>query len=75
MRAYWFKAWGRIYRPISWQGALVTLLALAFSLQVFLAVDRQSHSVSDTLYGIFPYLVPGWILAYWVASKTSQPAP
>ena len=73
MRAYWFKAWGWIYRPISWQGALVTLLALAFSLQVFLVVDRQSHSVSDTLYGIFPYLVPCWILAYWVAGKTSQP--
>ena len=73
MRANWFKAWGWIYRPIGLQGVLVTLVALAFSLQVFLAVDRNSHSVSDTFYGIFPYVVPTWILVYWVASKTSPP--
>lgn len=73
MKTNWFKSWGWIYRPISWQGALVIFLALAFSLQVFLAVDRNSHSVSDTFYGIFPYVVPSWILTYWVASKTSQP--
>ena len=72
MKAKWFKSWGWIYRPISWQGILVVLLALAFCVQVFLAVDRQSHSVSDTLYGIFPYWVPTLIILYWVASKTSQ---
>jgi hypothetical protein len=48
-------------------------LAFVFSIQVFLAVDRASHSVSDTFYGIFPYLVPCWMLTYWVASKTSAP--
>ena len=37
---------------------------------VFLAVDRHSHSVSDTLYGIFPYVVPCLMLVNWVASKT-----
>ncbi len=73
MKKTWFKAWGWIYIPIGWQGVLVTLFALAFSLQVFLAVDRNSHSVSDTFYGIFPYVVPSWILVYWVASKTSPP--
>lgn len=31
---------------------------VALSVQVFLAVDRSSHSVSDTLCGIFPYIVP-----------------
>jgi hypothetical protein len=71
----WFKAWGWIYLPVSWQGLLVALAAIAFSVQVFLAVDSSSHSVSDTLYGIFPYIVPGWTLVYWVASKTSRPAP
>ncbi len=76
MRANWFKALGWINSQIAWQGVLVTLVALvalAFSLQVFLAVDRNSHSVSDTFYGIFPYLVPTWGLVYWVASKTSRP--
>lgn len=71
MRARWFKPWGWIYRPISWQGVLVTLLAFAFCAQVFIAVDRSSHSVSDTLYSIYPYIVPTLIVLYWVASKTS----
>ncbi len=49
----------------------MTLLGGAFSVNVFIAIDPHSHSVSDTLYGIFPYLVPAWILVYWVASKTA----
>ena len=72
MKAVWFKTWGWIFRPISWQGVLATLVTLAFCIQVFIAVDRNSHSVSDTLYGIFPYIVPAMILLYWVASKTSK---
>jgi hypothetical protein len=38
------------------------LFAGVFCVQVFVAVDRQSHSVSDTLYGVFPYVVPALIL-------------
>jgi len=72
-RAPWFKPWGWIYYPISWQGFLVCLVAAAFFIQVFMAVDRNSHSVSDTLYGIFPYVVPCLMILYWVASKTSGP--
>jgi len=67
----WFKSWGWIYRPTSWQGFLACLIALAFCFQIFVAVDRMSHSVSDTLYGIFPYILPCLMLLYWVASKTS----
>ena len=29
-----------------------------FCTQVFVAVQRRSHSVSDTLYGVFPFVVP-----------------
>jgi hypothetical protein len=50
----------------------VVLFALAFCVQVFIAVDRQSHSVSDTLYGIYPFVVPTLIVLYWVAAKTSK---
>ena len=71
MKAVWFKPWGWIYRPTSWQGILATLVTLAFCIQVFFAVDRNAHSVSDTLYGIFPYVVGASMLLYWVASKTS----
>ena len=72
MKAVWFKSWGWIYRPVSWQGILVVLLGLAFCIQVLSAVDQNSHSISDTLYGIFPYIVPTLMLLNWVASKTSK---
>ena len=72
MKNSWFKSWGWIYYPVSWQGVLILLLTIAFCVQVFFAIDRQSHSVSDTLYGIFPYIVPTFLLLNWVASKTSR---
>ena len=72
MKLRWFKTWGWIYRPVSWQGLIFVLLTLAFCLQVFLVVDRNSHSVSDTLYGIFPYVIPAFMLLNWVAGKTSH---
>ena len=71
MQRRWFAPWGWIYRPVSWQGIILVLLAAAFCIQVFIAVDRHSHSVSDTLYGIFPFVVPALMLLNWVASKTS----
>ena len=54
----WFKPWGWIYRPVSVAGWLAAFFTLAFCVQVFIAVDRHSHSASDTLYGIFPFVVP-----------------
>jgi len=71
MHRHWFVAWGWIYRPVTWQGVGLVVLTLVFCLQVFLAVDRHSHSASDTLYGIFPYVVPALMLLNWIASKTS----
>lgn len=67
----WFVSWGWVYRPVRWQGYVVVLLAGIFCVQVFLAVDRTTHSASDTLYGIFPFVVPCLMLVNWVASKTS----
>ncbi len=72
MKRSWFKPWGWIYRPNSLEGVLLTALALIFCAQVFVAVDRHSHSASDTLYGIFPFVVPCLIILYWIASKTSS---
>ena len=70
MTRTWFRPWGWIHRPVSWQGFVIVALASAFCLQVFLAVDRRSHSVSDTLYGIFPFVVPTLLLLDWVAART-----
>ena len=66
----WFVSWGWVYRPVTWQAFGCVLLAAGFCVQVFLAVDRHSHSASDTLYGVFPYIVPCLMLLNWVASKT-----
>jgi hypothetical protein len=57
-----------LYYPVSWQGIVLIILIAAFCIQVFLAVDHHSHSVSDTLYGIFPYVVPGLLVLNWIAS-------
>lgn len=67
----WFKPWGWIYRPVSAIGGLLVLLCAVFCVQVFLQVDHYSRSVSDTFYGVFPYVVPGLMLLNWIASKTS----
>ena len=74
MTMTWFKPWGWIYRPISWQGVVLTVLILAFCVQVFFAIDRNSHSVTDTLYGVFPYIVCSLGILNWIAARSSRPA-
>ena len=68
----WFRPWGWVHRPASVEGAAVTILAALFCVNVFIAIDRNSHSNTDTLYGIFPFVVPTLMLLNWVASKTSS---
>jgi hypothetical protein len=72
MRTIWFRPFGWTYRPTAWQGFVIVGLGLLFCVQVFMAVDRHSHSVSDTLYGVFPFIVPTFLLLNWIASKTSK---
>lgn len=72
MSTTWFKPWGWIYRPVAWQGIVLIMLTLAFCANVFLAIDRNSHSVSDTLYGVFPYFVCSLGVLNWIASKASR---
>ena len=54
MKKAWFKEGGWTYLQLAWQGWAAVVFTLLFSVQVFVAVDRHSHSASDTLYGIFP---------------------
>lgn len=63
---------GWFYFPKSFVGLLLYMMNIAFCVTVFMAVDRHSHSNSDTLYGIFPYFVSGFTLLFWIASNTSQ---
>jgi len=69
----WFKRLGWFYRPASWQGIVLIALAAVFCVQVFAAIDRHSHSASDTFYGIFPYFTCCFLLLNWVAGNASGP--
>ena len=71
MKNPWFRRWGWLYLPLRWQGAVLVLFALLFCLQVFVAIDRHSHSVSDTLYGVFPYFACSFLLLNWAAANSS----
>ena len=48
--------------PDKLAGWVSVILSFIFCVQIFIAVDRRSHSVSDTLYGIFPFVVPTLLL-------------
>jgi hypothetical protein len=72
MNKKWFERCGWIYLPVSIGGAVVILLGAIFCAQVFVAINRHSHSVSDVLYGIFPYFACCFLLLNWVASNTSE---
>ena len=67
----WFRPLGIIFLPVSVPGWIVSVLAAAFCLHIFVFVDGHSHSVSDTLYGVFPYWVPTFLLWAWIAGRTS----
>jgi len=66
----WFKPFGLVFIPVSIPGWIISLGTAAFCINVFLFVDGRSHSVSDTLYGIFPYWAPSFLLWIWIASRT-----
>lgn len=72
MNPNWFRRYGWIYIPVSFAGVIISLLAIGFCVTVFIAVDRNSHSVSDTLYGIFPYFVSAFTILFWIAANTSK---
>jgi hypothetical protein len=67
-----FARCGWFYLPVSAAGVVIYLLAAMFCATVFVAVDRHSHSVSDTLYGIFPYFVCTFLMVDWIAGRTTS---
>lgn len=72
MSTRWFKRAGWVYVPVGASGVAAYLLAAAFCVNVFWAVDRHSHSASDTLYGVFPYFVCAFLLLDWLGRNTSS---
>lgn len=74
MKTKSFKRIGWFHVPTSLPGTIITILAVLFCLQVFMAVDRHSHSVSDTLYGVFPFFVSTFLLLDWIARRMNETA-
>ena len=74
MKMKWFKRLGWFYVPVSVPGTFVVLLALLLCGTVFRAVDRHSHSASDTLYGVFPFFICTFLLVDWIGGRTGEKA-
>ena len=72
MKRAWFKRFGWFHLPISGAGAVVSFVAVSFCVNVFIAIDRHSHSASDTLYGVFPFFACTFLLLDWIGRSTSQ---
>jgi hypothetical protein len=66
MKTTWFRKKGIFFVPISIVGIFLYLFTIAFCINVFLAVDRNSHSNSDTLYGVFPFFVSAFTILYCI---------
>ena len=70
----WFKAknYGYGWYPCSWEGRSVTLVYILVLLLLFRVVDLRSHSVSDTLIGIFVPFIVLTLLLILICVKTGE---
>ena len=73
-RFCWFRriGWLQVLRHIA--GWVVLILAFALFANVFWAIDRQSHWVSDTFYGVFPYFAAVFLSYEWIGARSSGDA-
>ena len=68
----WFRRVGWWHVPCSVGGWSVFLLALGFCVHVVVAIDHRAHSVSDTLYGAFPFVACTFLLYEWIAAHGTR---
>lgn len=67
----WFIPVRGSYLPCSWQGALTYIPFLYYLAITFMAVNRNTHSVSDFVIILFPYWVSGAVVMHWIAKQKS----
>lgn len=72
MKSPLFTRFGWFYLPCSAAGGVLCALAAGFCATVFIAVDRRSHSASDTLYGVYPFFVTTFLLLDWIARRSGE---
>ena len=78
MKFNWFTRKGLIYWPASVIGWLIFIIALGFAVFRFIAIDMQSHSVSDTLINfVFNLLLIGLVytLIAWFTEAKPKTGP
>jgi hypothetical protein len=68
-----FSKLGLLYVPSSTVAWLLTLLTVIFAVRIFLLVDGQSHSASDTLIGAVPIIALQFWLLWLIAVRSSEP--
>ena len=71
MNNIWFKKLGWVYVPVHAMGLLVTFICIALNIMFFVAIDRNSHSVSDTLIQFFVYFTCVAFWWKWIAQRMS----
>lgn len=74
MKLNWFVRKGLFYRPVTLVGWLILSAAMIFAVYTFIDIDRQSHSVSDTLISfVFNLLIIG--LFYTLIAFATEKKP
>lgn len=71
METTWFKKFGWIYIPVHFMGLIISLGSIVVAVWFFLAIDKNSHSASDTLINFFVYFTCVAFWWKWIAEKTS----
>ncbi len=72
MSLRWFRRTTYWYIPCHICGWIIVLLAISFCATVVIAADRHAHSISDMLYGIYPYIVCTILVIDRIAERTSH---
>ncbi len=67
----WFRPLGPVYLPVSVMGWGLTLAAVAFCANVFVALDARAHSAADLGYALFPFWAPTFLGWAYIAGRTS----
>ncbi|HUQ13600.1 MAG TPA: hypothetical protein VM055_04915 [Novosphingobium sp.] len=55
--------------PFAW---VLGALAMAFAANVFVAIGRHSHSVSDTLYALYPFWGVTFLGWDWLVRRIAE---
>jgi len=60
------------YRTAAPAALVLALPAAIFTATCFVAIDRHSHSISDTLYGIYPFWGTTFLLWDWLVRRLAE---